>query len=193
MKEESHIPHKEWVDFEEKIGIWTDKSGRGFDKETTQGIIHYGIDGAHVVPSNPYPTADFIDTAFIRSSIQVALLGSVTPNLRAVFVEYVDNQGRIFFYFDHPPSEEEVELANIVETEFRSDFPLKGYRVDHTIIHLPNPSTLPRQGTLVYSRYEPLLEELAKRHQDPSNNYKSIMSRLLSSLFESLGYSPRQS
>lgn len=121
---------------------------------TTFGIIHYGKNGAHIVPSNPHIKGNFMDIAYIRSSIQVALLGHITSNLRAVSVESRENELKTLFYYDNPPSEDERELANLVDTEFISDFPAST-KTNFEIIHLPHTQRIPNQGLLVYLRYEP--------------------------------------
>ncbi len=149
----SYVKYKERVDFQEKIGIWKDKSGKGLDGNTTFGIIHYGKNGAHIVPCNPHIKGNFMDIAYIRSSIQVALLGHITPNLRGISIEYKESNLKTLFYYDNPPSEDEKELANLVDTEFISDFP-NLVKTDFEIIHLPQPQRIPNQGMLVYLRYE---------------------------------------
>ena len=42
--------HKERVNFGKTIGLWV---GNDTSYETTWGIIHYGKNGAHIVPANP--------------------------------------------------------------------------------------------------------------------------------------------
>lgn len=44
--------NKEVVDFHETIGIWISPNGKE-KLPTTRGIIHYGNDGAHIVPAYP--------------------------------------------------------------------------------------------------------------------------------------------
>ena len=43
--------NKEWIDFCQVIGVWTDKDGN--EHLTTKGIIHHSHKGTHIVPSNP--------------------------------------------------------------------------------------------------------------------------------------------
>lgn len=70
---------------------------------------------------------------YILCSIQRALLGYITPNLRAVYVEIESqNSCQLVFYYDKVLSEEEEELASLVDTEFISDFP-SDYETDCTI------------------------------------------------------------
>ncbi|MED3735888.1 polymorphic toxin type 50 domain-containing protein, partial [Virgibacillus pantothenticus] len=44
--------NKERIDFGEPIGKYYDRK-TGEYRETTKGLIHYGKDGAHIVPSRP--------------------------------------------------------------------------------------------------------------------------------------------
>lgn len=87
-------------------------------------------------------------------SIQRALLGKVTPNLRAVCLVLSDEKKHLFFYYNTPPSEEEEELASLADTEFISDFPSPDYQTDCTISVIPYPKKMPENGYYVYLRYE---------------------------------------
>ena len=42
---------KERIDFGETIGTYVDKAGNS--SPTTKGIVHYGKQGAHIVPARP--------------------------------------------------------------------------------------------------------------------------------------------
>lgn len=85
-------------------------------------------------------------------SIQRALLGNVTPNLRAVYVFIEGENYGIIFYYDKPLSEEEEELASLTDTEFISDFP--DYETSSSIEVIPYPKPIPQRGFCVYERYE---------------------------------------
>ena len=51
---QSGVPgYKESVDFGEYIGIWKENKIDGRSLPTTRGIIHYGKNGAHIVPARP--------------------------------------------------------------------------------------------------------------------------------------------
>jgi hypothetical protein len=90
----------------------------------------------------------------LRCSLQVALLGCITPNLRAVSICVTNSNACLFFYYNTPPSEEEQELASFVDTEFIADFPSPEFKTDYKIITLPYPSPIPKEGMLVFQRYE---------------------------------------
>jgi hypothetical protein len=142
--------YKESVDFKEKIGIWRDKEGVLPDTDTSFGIIHYAKKGAHIVPSIPNTIKREMTISSIRCSVQVALLGHVVNNLRAVAVEHHDNYAKLLFYYDNTPSEEELELASLVDTEFLSDFCLPEFQTDFEVFTVPFPERIPRKGFLVY-------------------------------------------
>ena len=59
-------------------------------------------------------------------SIQGALLGSVTPNLRMVTAEGDDEEIRLIFYYDGEISEDDYEMADIAATEIISNFTTQG-------------------------------------------------------------------
>lgn len=90
----------------------------------------------------------------ILCSAQRALLGYVTPNLRTVYVVIKsENSCKLVFYYDKQPSEEEEELASLVDTEFISDFP-DDYEIDCAIKVFPYPKKIIQDGYCVYERYE---------------------------------------
>lgn len=95
-----------------------------------------------------------MDIGLIRLSVQRALIGNVTPNLRAVYVKLIDDCIKLIFYYDHPPSEKEQELADFADTEFIADYPRPDYKTDFEIITLPFPHMIPKQDVCIYKRYE---------------------------------------
>lgn len=52
---EWHSPNKETINFGETIGTWISSDGNT-RLETTRGTIHYGKNGAHIVPAHPEGT-----------------------------------------------------------------------------------------------------------------------------------------
>lgn len=56
---------------------------------------------------NAISNLKFIDIAYIRSSLQVALLGHITPNHRTVSVECRENELKTPLYYDNSSSEDE--------------------------------------------------------------------------------------
>lgn len=90
-------------------------------------------------------------TGGIRSSLQVALLGAVTPNLRAVAVLYENEMITILFYYEFPPSEDEIEISEIVGSEVIADFVIP---VNVKQIILPSKEKIPETGLRVFHRHE---------------------------------------
>jgi len=59
----------------------------------------------------------------IRLSIQRALIGNISKNVRGICCDWDDEFEwfRIIFYLDIEPNEEERELQSVVMTEFHND------------------------------------------------------------------------
>ncbi len=83
------------------------------------------------------------------------MLGNVTPNLRAVFVQLENmNSFKLVFYYDKLFSETEEELASLVDTDILADFPSPFYSTDFSITALPHPNKISENGYCVYRRFE---------------------------------------
>jgi hypothetical protein len=89
-------------------------------------------------------------------SLQRALLGEVTPRLRAVTVKYAESSVHFEAYFDGEVSDEDRESMSLVETEVMADFP-SDHLITHEVIRLDAPALIPKDRTWVYYRKEPLL------------------------------------
>lgn len=94
-----------------------------------------------------------MNIAFIKCSIQAALLGFVTPNLRAVAIQMDSKSLKTIFYYNFEPTEDERELANLADTEFIANFP-PSTEIGFEIVCLPAPLPIPQDDILVYLRYE---------------------------------------
>ncbi len=92
------------------------------------------------------------DRVLLRLSIQRALLGAVTSNLRMVTAEGDDEEIRLYFYYHGEISEEVNELAEVAATEVISDFPKQ--MLDLKILRLDAPAKMPTLAEVVYRRYE---------------------------------------
>jgi hypothetical protein len=96
-----------------------------------------------------------IDKDSVYCSLQRALIGYVTPNLRAVSVEFEEERKyKLNFFYDKQPSEEEEELASLAETEFIADHPAPDYIKDCKIYTVNYPKPIRDRGDCVYKRYE---------------------------------------
>lgn len=100
-----------------------------------------------------------ITIGFLKLSAQRALLGNVTPNLRAVCLNYRDYVIEIIFFYDKGISENESELCEHVLDQILSDVPTTIDGVDLTFdirkIQLDAPEEPVPIGHWVYFRYEP--------------------------------------
>ena len=94
----------------------------------------------------------------VRLSLQRALLGEVTPNLRAVCVEVSPAEIHVWAYYDGPQSEaEEEDFDGSVLTQLVADFPYseRGDPAVHGhFIRCDAPQPLEWRGTVVYARRE---------------------------------------
>lgn len=91
---------------------------------------------------------------YLRLSLQRALLGNVTPNIRAVLAESVDKRISMLFYFDGEVSDEDEDLVSVVETEVMADFD-ENFNVEAIIHRLDSPGPIKNaNGCLVYLRKE---------------------------------------
>lgn len=100
-----------------------------------------------------------ISIASARCVLQVALLGSVTSNLRAVSATFIESDFMIYFYYHEEPSEQEIDLSEIVSTEVISDFINITAEVERIVIPEPERIPLKENGIWVYYRYEEYLKD----------------------------------
>lgn len=95
---------------------------------------------------------DLID---IKCSVQRALIGYITSNLRSVCVNIDENEKiTLIFYYNEEPSEDERELASLTDTEFISDFSLPEFDTDAKVLVLPYPKPIPKSTAMIYKKYE---------------------------------------
>ena len=93
-----------------------------------------------------------ITVSAIRCALQVALLGSITPNLRAINANLKEDILELFFYYETPPSEDEEDLSEIVVTELYSDF-INISITTHKIV-LALSEKIPNIGLRIFHRKE---------------------------------------
>ncbi|MCI5142254.1 MAG: hypothetical protein D3909_11165 [Candidatus Electrothrix sp. ATG1] len=88
-----------------------------------------------------------------RLSIQRALLGEISPLLRAEAFSITERNIDVRFYFDGLISEDDAESASCVETEIIAD-----YEAEDTVtvrcIRLDAPGPIADNGVWVYQRRE---------------------------------------
>lgn len=88
-----------------------------------------------------------------KLSIQRALLGRVTPNLRAVVLSVSDKEIQLRFYFDGSVGDLEIELASEAETEVMADYD-SSWSVEAACISADISEQLNDGGVWVYQRNE---------------------------------------
>lgn len=93
-----------------------------------------------------------ITISAIRCALQVALLGSITPNLRAINANLKENSVELYFYYETPPSEEEEELSEIVVTELYADFIDISINIHRIVLSLSD--KIPEIGLRIFHRKE---------------------------------------
>ena len=108
---------------------------------------------------------DSFSIEYVLLAMQRALLNEVTPELRAVAVDF-DPQQLIFytaFYYEGEPSEKMIDLWDCAITEASAD--LGHCFIQSQIDRLDYPQDLPACGYYVYLRKEPNISTNKKRLQ----------------------------
>ena len=85
--------------------------------------------------------------------IQRALLGEVSPHLRAVTIQHSDNMLHFDAYFDGEIDEDDVESMWCVDTELVAALP-ETIQVTHSSHRIDSPMRLPKKDITVYLRRE---------------------------------------
>ncbi|WP_368540820.1 hypothetical protein [Enterobacter soli] len=93
-------------------------------------------------------------SVYLRLSLQRALLGNVTPNIRAVIAELTGKSISILFYFEGEVDDDDEELASVIETEIIADFD-DDFTVYTAVQRLDYPQRIKNtNGLLAYLRKE---------------------------------------
>ncbi|HDK6330971.1 hypothetical protein AAHY48_19675 [Klebsiella variicola subsp. variicola] len=91
---------------------------------------------------------------YLKLSVQRALFGNVTPNIRAVVAELSGKNISLLFYFDGQIDDDDKELVSVIETEIIADFD-EDFTVDTTVKRLDPPQPIKnKHGLLIYIRKE---------------------------------------
>lgn len=88
-----------------------------------------------------------------RLSIQRALLGEVSPKLRAVVFSIVERNIDVRFYFDGAIRDEDIESASNVEAEIIADYEQEDV-ITALCIQIDYPEIITDDGVWVYQRRE---------------------------------------
>ncbi len=90
-------------------------------------------------------------------SVLYALIGEVSPPLRAVRIKWDEKIIHLFFYYDGEISEEDRESAENIATEVIANF--SEHVLEVNIQRLDYPKPIPEIGELAYSRREKVPKE----------------------------------
>jgi hypothetical protein len=84
-----------------------------------------------------------------------AVHGVVSPSMREVRIEYKKEKNTldILFFFDQPPTEDEIEEASCAITELIAQ--TGSVLFEFQTIHIPYPDPIVADGLCIYRRYEP--------------------------------------
>ncbi len=150
--------YRERVDFKELIGYYIQKQNPTIQFPTTEGIIHYGKGGAHIIPACPNVAEAIMKTSNenLLISAMGSLCGAITPNLRKASVALVENTIVLHLYYAKSPSEEEIDLSECAASEIVADFPAAMIDCQIEVVEMPTKITV--TDLLVYSRYEPSIK-----------------------------------
>jgi len=88
-------------------------------------------------------------------SLQRALLGEVSCNLRAVTVKFTETTIHFVAIYDGEPREEDRESMLLVETEVMADFS-SSHAITHEVTRLDAPALIPKDRIWAFYRKEPL-------------------------------------
>lgn len=89
----------------------------------------------------------------VRLSLQRALLGQITPNIRFIILLFVQNEVKINFYFDGLIQDKDYERASCVETEVMADYDAST-NISVECVRLDFPAVPDIDGIWVYQRCE---------------------------------------
>ena len=94
--------------------------------------------------------------ATLALSLQRALLGAVTPNMRAVYGRWNGDEIIVTFVFDGDISTDDIETTGSVTTEVISDFSSPEVTITENLIHTDGKVPLVHEGLgrLAYLRQE---------------------------------------
>lgn len=91
---------------------------------------------------------------YFKLSIQRALLGNVTTNMRAITAGLNEFDISLFFYYDGEINENDEETASEIETEVMADFD-DHYNIDVNLIRLDYPEPIKNSSEFcIYLRKE---------------------------------------
>lgn len=95
----------------------------------------------------------------IRLNFQRCLLKKVTPNLRRIHIDHVDQNIFMRFFYHNHPSPLERKFVEAIKDEMKTEYPFdeNGKTIEYiaSIEQCPYPIKPSLNGQCVYARYEP--------------------------------------
>ena len=91
--------------------------------------------------------------AKVLLSVQRALLGEVTPDLRGVSVEVNDNRVRLTSYFADKVTEDQKDVVSTITAEVAADLP-HDWTIEDDLVTAPVSGRLPENVIWAYRRKE---------------------------------------
>lgn len=173
---------RELVDCKEVIGQFVHPSTT--EKTPTQwAVIHHGTTGAHIIPARPQE-ADFGTTvlAYALASMQRALLGEVTSALRAVVMDFLEEDRLLYirFYYDGKVSEQPIDYWYSCISETVADFGLYDYSLDAEVERLDAPKKIPvLRGRYAYLKREEPYPEVEGILTSCKKTVRSLLIKIL--------------
>ncbi|WP_061249968.1 hypothetical protein [Leptospira alstonii] len=96
-----------------------------------------------------------IDRKSVLLSAQRALLGNISPNLRAVSIGFTEQSISIRFYYETQPSEIEYDLVDSITSEILADFDHINNIDEEIIVTQEKANQLNGLNDWIYLRFEP--------------------------------------
>lgn len=97
-----------------------------------------------------------MNRSLILLSTQRALLGTVTPNMKAITIGYDKTSFILRVYFSSQPSEKEMELLTEITSEIAVDVPNFTEFKEEAIVSEERPNKLEKLDEWVYRQFTPL-------------------------------------
>ncbi|MEO1023594.1 MAG: hypothetical protein AAFW89_13700 [Bacteroidota bacterium] len=94
-----------------------------------------------------------MERSLVLLATQRALLGAITPNMKAITIDYNSSSYVLRIYFSSQPSEEEVELLKEITSEVSADIPSIETFKEEAIVTKEQSNKLERLKEWVYMQY----------------------------------------
>ena len=145
---------REIKDFHEKISVFISPVSEE-KVDTSWGVIYHTEDKSSIIPARPtsYQIKEITTIAYALLSIQRALLGFATPELRGIVADIQGQELYIRFYYDKGVSHEILESWEFAITKVIADMG-SDYLFDTGIERLDYPQEIPFRGRYAYLRKE---------------------------------------